>query len=38
VYPTEPGTLDCSADYATKVTGPLIDRAKLDANRIAQPS
>jgi ABC-type branched-subunit amino acid transport system substrate-binding protein len=38
VYPEEPGTLDCSPDYATKVTGPLIDRSNLDANRISQLS
>ena len=36
VYPEEPGTLDCSEDYVQPVTGPLLERAKLDANRIAQ--
>ena len=36
VYPEEPGTLDCSPDYVQPVTGPLLERAKLDANRIAQ--
>jgi ABC-type branched-subunit amino acid transport system substrate-binding protein len=36
VYPEEPGTLDCSPDYVQPVTGPLIERSNLDANRISQ--
>ena len=38
VYPEEVGTLDCSEDYVQPVTGPLIERSNLDANRISQPS
>ena len=38
VYPEEPGTLDCSDSYAAKVTGPIIERSHLDANRVSQPS
>ena len=34
--PEEPGTLDCSDDYVVKVTGPVVDQAKLDENRISQ--
>ena len=36
VYPEEPGTLDCSPDYVQPVTGPLIERSNLDANRQSQ--
>ena len=36
VYPEEPGTYDCDPSYAAKVTGPELEKAKLDANRIAQ--
>lgn len=37
VTPEEPGTFDCDPKYASKVTGPLVERAKLDENRHAQP-
>ena len=36
-YPEEAGTYDCSPDYVKKVTGPVVDKANLDANRIAAP-
>ena len=36
VYPEEPGTLDCSPDFVQPVTGPLLERANLDANRQSQ--
>ncbi len=36
VTPTEPGTFDCDPSYAGQVTGPLVDRANLDANRVSQ--
>jgi len=36
VYPEEPGTLDCSPDYVQPVTGPLLERANLDGDRIAR--
>ena len=37
VAPEEARHLDCDPLRAAKVTGPLVDRANLDANRIAQP-
>jgi ABC-type branched-subunit amino acid transport system substrate-binding protein len=36
VTPKEPGTYDCDPSYAAKLTGPVLERAKLDAHRIAQ--
>ena len=36
VYTEEPGTLDCSPDFVQPVTGPLLERANLDANRQSQ--
>jgi ABC-type branched-subunit amino acid transport system substrate-binding protein len=33
--PKEPGKLDCSDDYVVKVTGPVVDQAKLDKDRIS---
>jgi ABC-type branched-subunit amino acid transport system substrate-binding protein len=36
VAPTEPGTYDCDPSYAAKTSGPVLERAKLDADRIAQ--
>ena len=34
--PKEKGTLDCSDDYVVKVTGKVVDNAKLDSNRISR--
>jgi ABC-type branched-subunit amino acid transport system substrate-binding protein len=34
--PAEAATYACSPDYVVKVTGPVVDKANLDANRIAQ--
>jgi ABC-type branched-subunit amino acid transport system substrate-binding protein len=36
VEPKEPGTYACDPSYAAKLSGPVVQRAKLDANRIAQ--
>ncbi len=36
VSPSEPNTYTCDPAIAGKVTGPALDRAKLDSNRIAQ--
>jgi hypothetical protein len=36
VTPDEPGTYTCDASYAAKVSGPALERANLDANRISQ--
>jgi ABC-type branched-subunit amino acid transport system substrate-binding protein len=36
VQPKKPGTYDCNPSYAAKLSGPVVDRAKLDANRISQ--
>lgn len=36
VLPTTIGTQKCDSKYTVKVTGPVVDRAKLDANRISQ--
>ena len=33
--PKEKGELDCSDDYVVKVSGPVVDKAKLDSNRIS---
>lgn len=38
VLPTTIGTQACDAKYLVKLTGPVVDRAKLDASRISQPS
>ena len=37
VTPTDPGTFDCDPSFAGKVTGPLVERANLDENRVSQP-
>ena len=37
-YPQQKATYDCSPSYIAKVTGPVVDKAKLDANRVAQGS
>ena len=37
VLPTTIGTQKCDPKYLVKLTGPVVDRAKLDANRISQP-
>jgi ABC-type branched-subunit amino acid transport system substrate-binding protein len=37
-YPEEKATYDCSPDYVAKVTGPVVDKVALDANRIATAS
>ena len=36
VSPEESGEYDCDPKYAAKVSGPALQRAKLDANRISQ--
>jgi ABC-type branched-subunit amino acid transport system substrate-binding protein len=36
VTPEEPGTYECDPSFAAKVTGPALERANLDGNRIAQ--
>ncbi|MEX1216932.1 MAG: ABC transporter substrate-binding protein [Acidimicrobiales bacterium] len=36
VLPTTIGTQSCDPKYLIKLTGPVVDRAKLDANRISQ--
>jgi hypothetical protein len=36
VQPEEVGALDCSDEYVQPVTGPLIERSNLDADRISQ--
>ena len=35
-YPQEQATYDCAPDYVVKVTGPVVDKANLDANRVSQ--
>ncbi len=37
ISPEEPGTFDCDPSYASKVTGPLLERNPLDENRESQP-
>ena len=37
VTPTEVATYDCDPSYAAKTSGPVLERAKLDADRISQP-
>jgi ABC-type branched-subunit amino acid transport system substrate-binding protein len=34
-FPEKAGSYDCSPDYVKKVTGPVVDRVALDANRKA---
>jgi ABC-type branched-subunit amino acid transport system substrate-binding protein len=34
-HPAKAGTYDCSPEYVVKVTGPVVDRVGLDANRKA---
>jgi hypothetical protein len=36
VEPKEPGSYDCDSSYAAKLTGPVVERAKLDGDRISQ--
>ena len=36
VLPEEPATYDCDPAYATRTSGPVLDRANLDADRVAQ--
>jgi hypothetical protein len=36
VSPAEPGTFDCDPSYVVEVTGPVVDQANLDADRISQ--
>ncbi len=36
VTPTEPASYDCDPSYAAKTSGPVLERAKLDANRESQ--
>jgi len=36
VTPPEPGTYTCDPSFAAEVTGPALDRANLDENRISQ--
>ena len=36
VLPTTIGTQACDSKYLVKLSGPVVDRAKLDANRISQ--
>jgi len=36
VIPTTVGTQTCDPKYLVKLSGPVVDRAKLDANRISQ--
>jgi ABC-type branched-subunit amino acid transport system substrate-binding protein len=36
VLPTTQGQQACDPKYLVKLTGPVVDRAKLDANRISQ--
>ncbi len=35
VLPTATGEMECSQDYLVSISGPVVDRAKLDANRIS---
>ena len=34
-YPEEQATYDCDPSYVVQVTGPVVDKVNLDANRIA---
>ena len=36
VFPTTQAEMDCNQKYLVKLAGPVVDRAKLDANRISQ--
>lgn len=36
VLPAKTGEFACDAKYLVKLTGPVVDRAKLDANRVSQ--
>jgi ABC-type branched-subunit amino acid transport system substrate-binding protein len=36
VAPEEPGSFDCDPSYVVEVTGPVVDQANLDADRISQ--
>ena len=36
-YPETAGQYDCDPSYVTQVSGPVVDKANLDANRVAQP-
>ena len=36
-YPETKGEFDCDPSYVAQVTGPVVDKANLDANRVSQP-
>ena len=36
VTPEKPATYDCDPSFAAKVTGPGLERAELDSDRISQ--
>jgi hypothetical protein len=36
VFPKRANTFDCDPSYAFKVSGPVVDRAKIGPDRIAQ--
>ena len=36
VFPTTIAKMDCDPKYLVKITGPVVDRAKLDANRVSR--
>ena len=36
VAPSKKGQMECSPKFIGSVTGPVVDAAKLDANRISQ--
>jgi ABC-type branched-subunit amino acid transport system substrate-binding protein len=35
-FPDSAGSFDCDPSYVVKLTGPVVDQAHLDANRVAQ--
>ena len=37
VFPSEEGKFDCNSKYLVQIQGPVVDRAHLNADRIAQP-
>ena len=36
-YPETEGQYDCDPSYVVQVSGPVVDQANLDANRVSQP-
>ena len=36
-YPETQGTFNCDPKYVAQVTGPVVDKANLNADRVAQP-